>query len=154
MVLQLLAAMVGTIAFSHLYSVPKSYYVYCGLIGAIGWGVYLGIGNHFGSGAAVLVATMVIMFLSRLMAVIKGCPATIFLVAGIFPLVPGAGLYWTTYYIVTKQFFSAMQTGYTAIETAFAIVLGIVFVFELPQALFSRLGSLLKPVDTYDRIDN
>ena len=65
---------------------------------------------------------------------------TIFLIAGIFPLVPGAGVYWTAYYIVTDQLRLAAGTGYTAVKVAVAIVLGIVFIFELPQGLFVRLA--------------
>ena len=41
---------------------------------------------------------------------------TIFLIAGIFPLVPGAGVYWTAYYIVTDQLRLAAETGYTAVK--------------------------------------
>ena len=83
---------------------------------------------------------MVVIFLSRLAAVLKKCPVTIFLIAGIFPLVPGAGVYWTAYYIVTDQLRLAAETGYTAVKVAVAIVLGIVFIFELPQGLFVRLA--------------
>ena len=64
----------------------------------------------------------------------------LFLIAGIFPLVPGAGVYWTAYYIVTDQLRLAAETGYTAVKVAVAIVLGIVFIFELPQGLFVRLA--------------
>ena len=66
--------------------------------------------------------------------------AFFFLIAGIFPLVPGAGVYWTAYYIVTDQLRLADETGYTAVKVAVAIVLGIVFIFELPQGLFVRLA--------------
>ena len=76
----------------------------------------------------------------QLEAVRKKCPVTIFLIAGIFPLVPGAGVYWTAYYIVTDQLWLAAETGYTAVKVAVAIVLGIVFIFELPQGLFVRLA--------------
>ena len=69
-------------------------------------------------------------------AVRNRCPVTIFLVSGIFPLVPGAGIYWTAYYLVTEQLRLAVYTGYEAVKVAVAIVLGIVFVFELPQGVF------------------
>lgn len=53
---------------------------------------------------------------------------------GIFPLVPGAGIYWTAYYIVTDQMELASRTGFSAVKAAVAIVLGIIFVFEIPQS--------------------
>ena len=83
------------------------------------------------------------ILLSRTAAVMKRCPVTIFLIAGIFPLVPGAGVYWTVYHIVMEELFLAVSTGYSAMKEAIAIVMGIVFVFELPQKLFVRTAGWL-----------
>lgn len=136
MIMQLIAAMAGTIAFSVLFSVPRKYYVYCGLIGGAGWGIYSLTLEASSPAIASMFATMVVILLSRFTAVWKCCPVTIFLISGIFPLVPGAGVYWTAYYIVTDQLHLAVQTGYQAVKCAVAIVLGIVFIFELPQKMF------------------
>ena len=139
MIQEILAAMVGTIAFSLLFGVPRKYYAYCGLIGGAGWGVYSAAGLLWAPAQSALAATIVVILLSGLAAVKERCPVTIFLISGIFPLVPGAGVYWTVYYMVTDQLYLAVQTGYTAVKVAVAIVLGIVFVFELPQGLFRAL---------------
>ena len=139
MIQEILAAMVGTIAFSLLFGVPRKYYACCGLIGGAGWGVYSAAGLLWAPPQSALAATIVVILLSRLAAVKERCPVTIFLISGIFPLVPGAGVYWTVYYMVTDQLYLAVQTGYTAVKVAVAIVLGIVFVFELPQGLFRAL---------------
>ena len=139
MIQEILAAMVGAIAFSLLFGVPRKYYAYCGLIGGAGWGVYSAAGLLWAPAQSALAATIVVILLSRLAAVKERCPVTIFLISGIFPLVPGAGVYWTVYYMVTDQLYLAVQTGYTAVKVAVAIVLGIVFVFELPQGLFRAL---------------
>ena len=139
MIQEILAAMVGTIAFSLLFGVPRKYYAYCGLIGGAGWGVYSAAGLLWAPAQSALAATIVVILLSRLAAVKERSPVTIFLISGIFPLVPGAGVYWTVYYMVTDQLYLAVQTGYTAVKVAVAIVLGIVFVFELPQGLFRAL---------------
>ena len=82
---------------------------------------------------------MLVILLSRFVAIWKQCPVTIFLISGIFPLVPGAGIYWTAYYIVTDQLSQAASIGYQALQEAAAIVLGIVFVFEIPQKWFLRV---------------
>ena len=139
MILQLLAAIAGTIAFSVLFSVPRQYYLYCGIIGAAGWGVYAVVVRSSSAAVASLLATIVVILLSRFAAVWKQCPVTIFLIAGIFPLVPGAGIYWTSYYIVTNELRLAVETGYEAVKCAVTIVLGIVFVFEIPQVFFLKL---------------
>ena len=99
MMIQIIAAVIATVGFSVLFGVPSKYYPYCGVIGGAGWLVYLIALEHFSTAGASLAATMVVIFLSRLAAVRKKCPVTIFLIAGIFPLVPGAGVYWTAYYL-------------------------------------------------------
>ena len=139
MISEFIAGMLGTMAFSILFGVPSRYYVYCGLIGSGGWIIYSAAVKVLGPAEASLLATMAVIFFSRLVAVWKRCPVTIFLIAGIFPLVPGSGIYWTTYYLVTDQLPLALHTGYQAVKCAMAIVLGIVLIFELPQSLFARL---------------
>ena len=139
MIGEILAAVIGTVSFSLLFGVPRKEYPWCGLIGGAGWAVYLLAVSVWGDTGAVLAAAVVVVFLSRLAAVGKECPVTIFLISGIFPLVPGAGVYWTVYYIVTDELSLAVQHGYMAVKTAVAIVLGIVFVFELPQGIFRFL---------------
>lgn len=136
LLLQVAAAIGGTVSFSLLFGVPTRYYPYCGLIGGAGWIVYSAVISNGTAPTASLLATIVVVLLSRLFAVRERCPVTIFLISGIFPLVPGAGLYWTAYYIVTNELDKASDTGYMALKVAVAIVLGIVFVFELPQGIF------------------
>ncbi len=133
---QILAATIGTVAFSVLYSVPRAYYPYCGFIGGVGWLVYCLLIPRSSPPEATFFAAILVVLLSRLSAVWERCPVTIFLISGIFPLVPGGGVYWTAYYIVTNQMELAAQTGFMALKVAVAIVLGIVLVFQLPQKVF------------------
>ncbi|OOB77996.1 MAG: hypothetical protein BEN18_09055 [Epulopiscium sp. Nuni2H_MBin001] len=67
-------------------------------------------------------------------------PITVFLIAGIFPLVPGAGIYFTAYYFIVNDNVQAFVKGLETFKIAMAISLGIVFVFALPQSLFHLLG--------------
>jgi uncharacterized membrane protein YjjB (DUF3815 family) len=137
MIAELIASFMGTVAFSVLFGVPKKYYLDCGLIGLAGWLVYrltqmAGVGNTF----AVFFAVVIIILCSRITAVRRMRPATVFMITGIFPLVPGAQIYWAAYYLVTNQFDQAMSSGFTAIKVIIAIVLGIIFVFEIPGRFF------------------
>ena len=130
-------AFAGTIAFALLFSVPKRYYPWCGAIGAAGWLVYrlaLQTGNRM---LAAFLATVLVIILSRLCAVRERCPVTIFMVSGLFPLVPGVGIYWTIYELVMENMEGAISRGAAALQDAIAIVIGIIVVFELPQKLFS-----------------
>ncbi|MCI8886926.1 MAG: threonine/serine exporter [Hungatella sp.] len=138
MIGQFIAAVAGTVGFSVLYSVPRAYYPYCGFIGGAGWLLYcLLIPTCSGPESAFFAAALVVV-LSRFFAVKERCPVTIFLISGIFPLVPGGGIYWTAYYIVTDEVEQAARTGFSAVKVAVAIVLAIVLVFQVPQKVFKR----------------
>ncbi len=140
MALQTLAAAVATVGFSLLFGSPTRYFPYCGLIGGAGWLVYLTASLWSPAPTATLIATMIVTLMSRWFAVRKQCPVTIFLVSGLFPLVPGNGIYRASYYAVSGYLSMAALTGIEAFKIAVAIVLGIVFVFEIPQKYF-RIGN-------------
>lgn len=140
MMIQIIAAVIATVGFSILFGVPSKYYPYCGVIGGAGWLVYLLTLEHFSTAGASLAATMVVIFLSRLAAVRKKCPVTIFLIAGIFPLVPGAGVYWTAYYIVTDQLRLAAETGYTAVRWRWLSCWELCLYLKLPAGVICQAG--------------
>ncbi len=133
---RVIAAIVVTISFSILYSVPKKYYIYCGIIGGAGAVVTNLAGAYMSSAWATFFATLLVVFLARIFAVWKKCPTTVFMIAGIFFMVPGANIYWTAYHIVMGQGALAMQTGFLALKTAGAIVLGIALILAIPQGFF------------------
>lgn len=145
--MQVLAAVVGTISFSLLYGVPRHYYRYCGLIGGAGWLLYCLLLPYSTPPGAALFSTVLVILMSRWFAVRERCPVTIFLISGIFPLVPGSGVYWMAYYIVTGDMDKASESGFMALKVAVAIVLGIVFVFQLPQRVFCFGGWQKKKIE-------
>lgn len=140
---QLPAAFVGTAAFAVLFGVPRHYYLDCGLCGAIGWVVYLALVRLIGasSAEATLFATMMVVWASYWFAHRRGCPVIVFLVCGIFPLVPGAGVFWTSYNIVSDQLSAALTSGFLAVKLTFAIVFGIIIFTEARRRLQFRKQS-------------
>ena len=97
-VIQVAGAFLAIYAFSVANDAPKKYLVYCGLTGAFGWAVYLialpGCGvvfaNFLGAGAIALA--------SHILARVFKIPVTVFLIAGILTIVPGADLYRSVYH--------------------------------------------------------
>lgn len=138
---QTLAAFIGTFAFAILFGVPRQQYATCGIIGAIGWAAFLIMTRAGIAGTMVSIAfsTVLICLMSRMVAVWDKCPSTVYLLCGIFPLVPGAGIFWFTYYLVAEKFRLSMTTGFNAGMAAIAIVLGIILAMEFPQRWFSKL---------------
>ncbi len=141
---QIFAALLGTIGFSIMFSVPREYYPLCGFVGGAGWLVYCLVLPYSAVPEAILAAAVLVVLLSRLFAVWRRCPVTIFLIPGIIPLVPGGDIYWMAYYIVMNQMEMAAEKGFEAVKIAVAIVLGIVFVFQVPQKVFSAAVRLFR----------
>lgn len=137
---QALAACIGTVAFAVLFSVPRQQYAIAGIIGTAGWIVYLLCVRVLGCTppVATLFSSLYIGLHSRFAAVRHKVPSTVLFLCGIFPLVPGAGIFWGTYYTLSSQFSLAFSNGFMALKVALAIVLGLIFAMELPQRIFSR----------------
>jgi uncharacterized membrane protein YjjB (DUF3815 family) len=135
-VVNMICSFMGTIAFSVLFNVPRRFYVWCGLTGMCGWLCYCVVLNRTSVTMASFLGTFLVVLMSRALAVWQKCPITVFLVAGIFPLIPGAGIYYTVYNVVQGNLAEAAVRGIGAVKVAFAIVLGIVFVVSIPKRWF------------------
>lgn len=137
-----LVAAVATICFAVLFSAPAKDLLFCGFSGGLGWIVYF-ILTHLGVGvvASSLVATFCLTIFSRIFAIRRKKPVTLYLLTGIFPLVPGAGIYYTAYYFFTANEEMLSSKGSEALEVALAIVFGIIFGFGIPQKVFAKLFS-------------
>lgn len=140
--LQLLAAFVGTGAFAALFGVPRRHYVAAGVVGTIGWLVYLMIVRHTGMTAVggTFFASTVVAILSHYCAVWRRCPSTVFLICGIFPLIPGGGVFWSSYYAVSEQLRMALSAGFLAFKLTIAIVLGIIIAANVPYIRLRHQG--------------
>lgn len=140
-IVEFIVAMFATISFAILFNAPKKEVVCCGLTGALGWVVYYGMTqNAINSVLASLVATFYLTILARCFAVVRKSPVTMYLLPGIFPLVPGAGIYYTAYYLFIGNTEMSGFKGLETLEIAGAIVFGIIFGFGIPQRLFHKLS--------------
>ncbi len=140
-VVQFVVSLMATLSFAVLFSAPKKELFFCGLTGAVGWIVYLIFLDHNASiPIANLIATFALTLISRVIASVRKNPVTLYLITGIFPIVPGAGIYYTSYYFIMNDMEQFSNYGMQTIKVAGAIVLGTVFGFALPQAWFNALG--------------
>ena len=135
-VLNLLLASTGSLAFAILYNVPRKFYLCAAFTGMAGWLCYYLIVPFTDTAVASFFGAVVVVLVSRIFAVWKKCPITVFLISGIFPLVPGAGVYYTMYYLVSNELTLAAIKGLESLKIAFGIVLGIVFIVTIPKKWF------------------
>jgi len=138
MILQLVSAFLGTAAFALLFSVPKEQYVLCGVIGAVGWAIYLALTEllPLSPAEATFFATAVVIACSKVSAVKRHCPGIVFSICGIFPLIPGGTFYRCVSALVIGDGAAAQSAGVLTAKIIFALVLGIVVIQDLPERLF------------------
>ena len=136
MIMQTLAAGIGTMAFCVLFSVPQKYFLDCGFVGVVEWIVYLIVKELCGYSIGIFAAALTITVLSRYFAVKRRCPMTIFLVTGIFPLVPGAGIYHMAYFASLSSYNRAIYYFMEALKAAFAIAVAIAVGSAIPAKYF------------------
>lgn len=138
--MQAIAAFVGTVGFSVIFGVPRKNYVQTAIVATIGWVAYLALFRFTVLGPAIstFVATVIVASLARVFASWFRTPSTIYLIPGVFPMIPGGGIFWTTFFLVSSRLGLALHAGMLALEVTAAIVLGIVLVSALPKKLFYR----------------
>ncbi len=138
LLIEALWAFLATVAFSVMFNTPKKELLYCGIAGAIGWFFYalcmkLGLSSAFSN----FWGTIFIAYFSRLFAIIRKKPISVFLISGIITLVPGAGIYNTMLHIIMSDNNMASFYGIETIKIAGAIAFGIIVILALPQFMFT-----------------
>lgn len=104
MIIQTIGAFIAVVAVAVTFGVPRKYLIYSGLVGAVGWLVYLVIKNAGWSEViSMFFAAMMVSLISHSFARILKAPVTLFLISGILPLVPGVGMYRIVYNLITNN---------------------------------------------------
>ncbi len=134
--IQLPAAFIGTLGFSVLFGAPRRYYLHCGLVGMAGWGVFLLLQPN--TVAAAFLGALTVAIASAVMASLRHCPTTVFLICGIIPLVPGGGIFWTAYYLVSNHLRMAASAGFLALKVTIAIAAGIIVAGAVTTRFFKH----------------
>ncbi|HHT20844.1 MAG TPA: threonine/serine exporter [Tissierellia bacterium] len=75
---------------------------------------------------AAFVAAFVISIYSEIMAGIQKAPSTTYVIPGVLPLVPGAGMYYTMLYLAERNLSQAAAYGYQTVFAALAIACGVI----------------------------
>ena len=118
-----------TVAFAVLLQAPRKTLPISGIIGAVGWVVFLYVRREMGSSSfyANICATLILSLLSELAARVFKQPATVFVIPGIFPIVPGLSMYNGMAQLIENNYEQGINLLLTAGLDAAAIALGIMF---------------------------
>ena len=135
---KLIAAFIGTAAFSVIFMGPYRQCVVCGIVGCIGWGIYAAAEPWTSIAMASFLAAAVIALLSRVLAVLCKVPANVIMIPGIFPIIPGISIYNMIYDLFIGNTVQGLSGGFAVLKIIGAMVLGMVAVFSLPRSWFRK----------------
>ena len=135
-VLPCLCAFAACIGFTLVFNIHGPGKLIAGGGGALGWLVYLLAGETILAG---FLAAMAISLFSEVMARIRRCPVTGYLLVALLPLVPGGGIYYAMSYCLegdNQQFLNALLE---TLGMAAALAVGVILASALFRNVLLRL---------------
>lgn len=131
-ILQLISAFLASLFFAVLCNTPKKVLILCGLSGMMGWGVFL-ISKNLSLSYILssFFAACMVNILSEIFARVFKNPVPLFLIPGIIPLVPGAGMYNTMIALIKNNIDEAIKTGFETLLVAGSIAIALMLVSSI-----------------------
>lgn len=128
--LQLLGSFAGCAGFSLLFNIHGHGGLLCVLGGVLGWLVF-SLVLPMGDLAATFYATLVCAAYSEIMARVRKYPAISYLVVSLFPMLPGAGVYYTMTHMMQGDVEAFAQEGAHTAAVAGLMAVAILLVSTL-----------------------
>jgi len=123
---QWLPCILGCIGFSILFNIHGPGILLCVLGGVLSWSVYILVFRYTGSDLmGYFFSTLLAAGYAEVMARVRKYPAISYLVVSIFPMIPGAGVYYTMNYAVQGNMEMFAQQGMHTAAIAGIMAVGI-----------------------------
>lgn len=136
--LPVLFALFSSGGFAVLYNIHGAGIAICAFGGALGWLVYLLSAPLFHSEISqALLAAVAISLYAEIMARIRKCPVTGYLLVAFFPLVPGGGIYYTMEYALASDADAFLSSFLHTLGVAGALAVGVMLVSSAVRMLNS-----------------
>jgi uncharacterized membrane protein YjjB (DUF3815 family) len=144
-ILKVTAVFAMSLAIGALYRIPRELVIFGGIIGVVSWLVMAGcIAQGIGMGAANFFGSMAVGILAEVLARHLKKPATVFVIPGFIPLVPGGQAYSTMLFLVEGKQLAAVSMGFETMLLAGAIASGIFLGVTVYQLTSTALGKRAK----------
>ncbi len=125
-IVKVTAVLAMSIAIGVLYRIPRKLLGYASVTGVVGWMIMYGVVLYgVNSIMANFLGSMAVGLLAELLARLLKKPATIFIVPGFIPLVPGREAYTAMRYMVEGRYDEGVAMGMLTLLTGGAIAFGI-----------------------------
>lgn len=128
-VIQLISCTVACTGFAFWFKIKGIQVLYSGIGAFFTWAIYLIVYELNPSNfLATMVGALFVSAYASVMARINKAPATIFLTASVFPLIPGPNLYYMMYGAINQDVKMTYEQGIILLATCVAIAFGFLIV--------------------------
>ncbi|MBR5488079.1 MAG: threonine/serine exporter family protein [Firmicutes bacterium] len=129
-------AFLGTLGFTFIFNVPLRHIPIASFVGGAGWVVFQ-IADAMGCGVAIacFFGACTVGLTSDIASKVYKEAATIFVIPGVLPLVPGAGTYYTMLAVIEGNLDQAAAKGIETLAMAGAIALGLLVMGTVMQII-------------------
>lgn len=139
MFMRSIMAGIGTTAFAILFRVRKQHILDTSILGFISWFLFLTLSElQFNVMLSIFISGFIIAIASRILAVKRKCPAIVFLMTSLFPLLPGLSFYRSIYYMLMGQETIAISFAKESFLIAFTIAISIAIVKYIKPPLIQK----------------
>ena len=142
-ILPCLCAFLACFGFTMVFNIHGAGKLVCGVGGALGWLVYLLAGKTILAG---FLASAAIGLYAEVMARLRRCPVTGYLLVALLPLVPGGGIYYAMSYCVAGDTQRFLETLLRTFGMAAALAVGAMLTSSLFRAAYAYLYHPKNPV--------
>lgn len=142
MIARSIMAGIGTTAFAILFRVRKVHFFDCTILGFISWFLFLVLSSlQANVMLAIFISGLIIALASKVLAIKRKCPAIIFLMTSLFPLLPGLSFYRSIYYMLMGQETVSISFAKESFLIAFTIAISIAIAQHMKWPIIQRKQS-------------
>lgn len=134
-----ICAFLACVGFTLVFNIHGVGKLICGVGGALGWLIYLLAGSTI---FAAFLSSAAIGVFSEVMARLRRCPVTGYLLVALLPLVPGGGIYYAMRYCVSGDTQNFLDTLLHTFGMAAALAVGAMMTSSLFRAAYPHLFHL------------
>ena len=138
--LELIACLIGCYGFVILFNIQGKGTMLCVLGGMLAWSIYKIIYQHTGDDiVAYFWATIFASLYAEIMARIRKYPAISYLIVSAFPLIPGAGVYYTMRHVINGDMEGFANRGIHTAAIAGIMAVGILLATTAVRLVMTQL---------------
>ncbi|MDO5734549.1 MAG: threonine/serine exporter family protein [Eubacteriales bacterium] len=128
-----LTACIASSAYGMIFDLRGKALIFGAIGGGAGWVIYNSLLNSLGYSMAFFLAAVFVGLYAEIMARVKKLPASVFILVGMLPLVPGEGIYLTMKALVTNDSEALAHYGRLTFNSAGVLALGLLLVSSIAR---------------------